>query len=208
MNERQRDWSRPSRRAFLGGVGASTVVLAGCLGGGSSEGSESVPVRGDPEADVTLEVYEDFTCGHCQNYNAETFPTVEEQYLDPGLIRYEHRDYPFLSEESWAAVSAVREVYDEYGNDEFWSYKKELMAQGGDIQSNAPDIFGSVAQELDLDAESVQSAAADRAHDDSAEADKERGESLGVSGTPSFVVDGELADGAQDAFQTIDGKIQ
>lgn len=35
MNERQRAGRTLSRRTFLGGVGASTVALAGCLGGGN-----------------------------------------------------------------------------------------------------------------------------------------------------------------------------
>lgn len=208
MNERQRAGRRLSRRTFLGGVGASAVALAGCLGGGTAEGSENVPVRGDPDADVTLEVYEDFTCGHCQNYETQTFPQVQEAYLAPGLIRYEHRDYPFLSSQAWQAASAVREVYEENGNGSFWEYKSALMERGSEIESGAPDVFGSVAEELTLDADSIQTAATDRVHDDAAEADKERGESLGVGGTPSFVVDGELADGPQDAFQTIDEKIQ
>lgn len=208
MNERQRTGRALSRRTFLGGLGAGTVVLAGCLGGGTSEGSESVPVRGDPDADVTLEVYEDFTCGHCQTYETQTFPQVQESYLEPGLIRYEHRDYPFLSEEAWQASSAVREVYVEYGNEEFWTYKSALMERGSEIKSGAPDVFGTVAQELDFDAESIRSAAIDRVHDDAAEADKERGESLGVPGTPSFVVDGQLMDGQRAAFERINEEVQ
>jgi protein-disulfide isomerase len=208
MNERQRAGRTLSRRTFLGGVGASTVALAGCLGGGTAEGSENVPVRGDPDADVTLEVYEDFTCPHCQTYERETFPQVQEAYLDPGLIRYEHRDYPFLGPEAWQASSAVREVYEENGNDRFWEYKSALMARGGEIESGAPEVFGSVAEELTLDAESIQSAAADRVHDDAAEADKERGQSLGVNGTPSFVVDGQLMDGQRAAFERINEEVQ
>jgi len=208
MNERQRDGRNLSRRTFLGGVGASTVALAGCLGGGTAEGSENVPVRGDPDADVTLEVYEDFMCPHCQTYETETFPQVQEAYLEPELIRYEHRDYPFLGSEAWQASSAVREVYEEYGNDQFWAYKAALMERGGEIETGAPDVFGAVAEEMGLDAESVQSAAADRVHDDAAEADKERGQSLGVNGTPSFVVDGELMDGQRAAFERINEEVQ
>lgn len=208
MNERQRTGRGLSRRTFLGGLGAGTVVLAGCLGGGTADGSENVPVRGDPDADVTLEVYEDFTCPHCQTYEQETFPEVQDAYLEQGLIRYEHRDFPFLGGEAWQAASAVREVYDEYGNDQFWEYKSALMARGGEIETGAPDVFGSVAEEMTLESEPIRSAAADRAHDDAAEADKERGRSLGVNGTPSFVVNGELMDGQRAAFQRINEEVQ
>lgn len=208
MTDHRGSSALPSRRSFLGALGVGTVALAGCLSTDASDGSDEVAVRGDPDAEVTLEVYEDFLCDFCQSYNVETFPAIEEQYLEPGLIRYEHRDYPFLGDESWQAASALREVLTEYGNEECWAYKAELMAAGNRIESEAPDIFGSVAEEVGVDGETVQAAAVDRTHDDATEADRDRGQSLGVGGTPSFVVDGELMDDLNEAFQTIDESLQ
>lgn len=208
MTDRRSGGGFASRRAFLGSIAAGTVVLAGCLGGETSEGSENTPVRGDPDADVTLEVYEDFICPHCQQYNQQQFPTVQQQYLEDGRIRYEHRDFPFLSDVSWQAVSAVREVFEEHGSEEFWAYKAELMAAGGDLEPSAPGIFGDIANEMGLNGDAIQSAGVDRVHDSAAEADKSRGESLGITGTPSFVVNGELVDGLNQALQTVDSELQ
>jgi protein-disulfide isomerase len=211
MHEQRRASTALSRRALLGSLGAATVALAGCLGDDSSddpaESATGPPVRGDPEAEVTLEVYEDFLCGHCQQYNQEVLPTVEQEYLDPGLIRYEHRDYPFLTEESWQAASAAHEAFVAGGNEAFWPYKSALMAAGERLQRDAPEIFGTVAEQQDLRAEAIQSAATQRRHDGAAEADKQRADDLGIQGTPSFVVDGELLAGPQAAFQRIEEKL-
>lgn len=210
--------SRRSRRAFLGTLAAGSVVLAGCVGGddetenGDEEGengeSETAPdwppVRGDPEADITLEVYEDYTCPACHQYNELHFPAIEHEYLELELIRYEHRDFPFRVEQSWQAASAARKVFNEHGNDDFWAYKSELMAAGARVEDDAPDIFGEIGSNLSLDAEAIQNAATERSFDSGAESDRDRGEEFGVPGTPAFVVNGELADGLEDAISRID----
>lgn len=214
----------PSRRHFLGVLSAGAVALAGCTSGGDSspgddtnsddgpeqrdESPEWPPVLGDPEAEITLEVFEDFNCPHCQDYSTEQFPDVRSEYLDPELIRYEHRDLPIpVHESSWGAASAAREVYRLYGNEAFWAYKSELMSRGAGLSQNAPDIFGDIADQQNLDADAIQEAAESRAHDDSVRADRSRAVEYGVEATPGFVVDGEVVDGLAAAREAIDSKL-
>jgi len=70
------------------------------------------PVIVDPEADVVVQAFEDFTCGHCATYKLEHFPTIREEYIDPGEVRYEHWDFPIPVNETWAVpvASAARGV--------------------------------------------------------------------------------------------------
>lgn len=197
-----------SRRAFLGSTAAGSVVLAGCLGGGeASDGSTMVPVRGNADADVTLEVYEDLTCPACRTYSEDIFPTIDQQYLQTNAIRYEHRDFPFRNQVAWDAASAAREVYAEHGTDQFWEYKSALFDQQNRIETESPALFGEVAESLDLDGDSIESAGANRSHESESEADRERGEGLGVEGTPSFVVNGDIAGGLEHAFEIIDDEL-
>lgn len=215
-----RDTWNSSRRALLGAVAAGAVAVAGCSsqsdddtanqsGDDPSNGdapesetsdsepaaSSDPPVRGDPEAAVTLEVYEDFSCPHCRTYNVEQLPALAEAYLEPGRLRYEHRDFPFIDEQSWQAANAAREAYLHHGNEAFWAYKSELFARQSEVGSNAPEIFGQIATDLELDADRIQTAAEQRRHDDILQGDKARGERQGVPGTPAFVLDGELVEG-------------
>lgn len=210
MDERVR--STVSRRVFLTSVGAgAAVMLAGCTDGGEvANGSESAPVHGAPDAEVTLEVYEDFACSFCQDYNQNVFPALEAEYLDTGQLRYEHRDFPVVFDsgdrQSYQAASAAREVYENHGDEAFWSFKSRLMAEGDRIEADSPSLYGEIASELDLDADGIETAAANTIHEDETDADVERGRSLGVSSTPSFVLEeAEVQlESWQDLFEAIE----
>ena len=209
---------RPPRRVFLAGVAAGATALAGCSQGNPDEsdgdsGPETLesppdgpPVLGDADADITLEVFEDFNCPHCQDYNADGFPEIRSEYLDSEQIRYVHRDLPFIDPTSWQAASAAREVYRSYGTP-FWSYKSALMSERSRIKSGAPDVFGDVAAAESLDSEMIQQAGANRKHDQRLSEDRTRAEELGIPGTPGFVVDGVVMESIDDARQTIDDKL-
>lgn len=170
--------------------------------GTSDEETETraVPTRGDPTAPVTLEVYEDFTCPACRTYNEEVRPTLATEYLDPGTIRYEHRDFPFRNESAREAANGAREVFESAGNEAFWTFKATLFDRQQDIEGNAPTVFREIAAEMDLDAAAIETAAAEQTHADAVEADETRGDAAGVAGTPGFVVDGDLVspDGVDD----------
>jgi protein-disulfide isomerase len=211
------DRRQSSRRFFLGSVAAGTVALAGCSSGSGDESRndrekldqppEGPPVLGDPDAAITLEVFEDFNCPHCQDYSAEGFPEVKSAYLDSEQIRYVHRDLPFIHETSWQAASAAREVYREYGTEPFFAYTSALMSEGRGIRADAPEVFGEVARAEGLDNETIQQAGANRMHDERIREDRMRAEELGVQATPGFVVDGEVMGGLDDARETIDTKL-
>lgn len=181
-----------TRRQYLAGVTAGAVALAGCSA--ETGGAENVPVKGDPEASVTLEVYEDFACPACAAYNQQLLPQLEDEYLDSGQIRYEHRDFPFVAEpQSWQAASAAREVFASGDADAFWTFSLGVFEQQNRLRSGDTSLFAELADEVGVDGSAVESAGVDREYDEAAQADKQRGENLGVTGTPGFVIDGQIA---------------
>ena len=163
----------------------------------SDSGSDSLPapVKGDPDASVTLVVYEDFACPACAQYNAQVLPQIESEYLADGTIRYEHRDFPFVAEpESFQAASAARAVHNAAGDGAFWSYAAGLFGQQERLRGDAPALFADLATEQGLDGDAIRTAGVEREFEAAVLADKERGEELGVPGTPAFALDGELVD--------------
>ncbi|MEF8812785.1 MAG: thioredoxin domain-containing protein [Halovenus sp.] len=213
-----------TRREVLAGVAAGSAVLAGCLGGdgdgddgepsGSGDDSDAgddspadgsdVPVRGDPEATVALAVYEDYACPHCRDYVLNGSPELVEAYVEPGDIRYEHRDLPIpvADPESWEAASAAREMLARAGHDAFWDYAKRLYEEQSRLGTDTPELYAELATAIDdsVDGAAVRAAGVDRAHDDAVQADRERAVDLGAEGTPTFVLDGEIvASGYTDA---------
>lgn len=184
------------RREFLGGLSlAAATVAAGCLGGsGSGDGTTTVsdlppPVLGDPDADVTVEVYEDFSCPHCATYNEEVFPQLQETYLDPGTIRYEHHDFPIpVDDWSWPVASAARAVQDRQGDETFFAYAKRLFENAGLYSMT---LIADLAEEVGADPDAVRTAAEEETYRPVVEADREAGIERGVDATPTVFVDDE-----------------
>ncbi|ARS91659.1 DsbA family protein [Natrarchaeobaculum aegyptiacum] len=179
-----------TRRAFLGatalGLGAS---LAGCLG---SDEPPEPPVAGDPDADVTVTVYEDFSCPACRDFKLGAYPTLREEYLEPGLVRYEHRDFPVVDDSwSWYVPSAAREVYETDGNEAFWEFSSAIYEYQ---RQYSFDVIEEVADDLGLDGAGVREAAEDETHRDVIEADSSYGQSNGIQGTPTVLVDGQAVE--------------
>lgn len=181
-----------TRRTLLGTTAAAGlgVAGAGCLGG--SEAPEP-PVAGDPDADVTVAVYEDFACGGCRRFKENVYPVLEEEYLEPGTVRYEHRDFPLPIDDtwSWAVASAAREVFETEGNDAFWAFASEIYEHQ---PSYSYEAIATVATEIGADGETIREAAEEDAHRSTIEDNQSYGRSSGVGGTPSVVVDGDLLD--------------
>lgn len=201
--------TRTSRRAVLGAVAAT----AGCLGPSSDSSSPSgtvveslpAPVQGDPEADVTVMVFEDFSCPHCRDYSLEVLPDLEAEYVEPGVVRYEHHDFPIPVDGrwSWAAGGAARAVQDRVGDDAFFEYAGLLFENLGNYSM---DLVGSLAEQVGADPEAVRRAAETGTYRPVLEADRERGEDMGLDGTPEVYVDGEKTDGAD--FDTVAAAIE
>lgn len=229
---------RRSRRALLCGVGTGlTLALAGCQGGDGtgSDGTTTTPtprpggggdattttrtprprlptpVAGDPEADVTLAVYEDYACPHCANYNAEGYPNLRAAYVEPGQIRYEHHDLPIPVADpgSWEAANAARAVQDRQGDATFYDYAAGLFANSADIPSRGLELYADLATELELDGDAIRTAAENRAYRRTIRSDRQAGIEDGVSSTPTFQVNGEIvAEGwGGDTLSTVESAL-
>jgi len=210
------------RRAYL--VALGSAALAGCLGGGSGgDGSGSTPaggsggtrgtdsgstlpppVQGDPESSVTVMVFEDFSCPHCAHYEAEILPKIESSYVEPGKIRYEHRDFPIpvSPQWSWPVASAAREVQVAAGDAAFFAFARACFSNQSDYSL---DLLGSLAEKQGVDAARVRTAAKEQTHRSTVEGDRQFGESLGLQGTPQVYVNRKRLDTYD--FETVSAAI-
>jgi protein-disulfide isomerase len=192
------DASTPvNRRTVLASAAAGVGSFAGCLGGGGSDGGDTElqpPTKGAANAGVTLEVYEDFACPHCRTYNMEGLPEIESAYLDPGVIRYEHRDLPLpvLDPQSWRAHNAARSVQSRHGDEAFWEFAAGIFRNQSELNDGDLALFERLGDDLGFDGAAIRSDAANRTFDDVIEADRSRAKDLDVGGTPAFVLDGEI----------------
>ena len=149
-----------TRRSLLAaGATVGVVGVAGCSGGGGGGGSNQIdtgqydcdlsepsdpdldyrPTLGNPDADVTVQVFEDFTCGHCASYTTDHFPTIREEYVDTGDVHYQHWDFPIPVNEQWAVpvASAARGVGVRNGDEAFFEFAATAYESQGNYSGEA-----------------------------------------------------------------------
>lgn len=223
------------RRTLLRGVAVgATGLVAGCLGGGGSQGGQGgggnqggsggqsggggqltptgptvdslpAPVQGDPNADVTVMVFEDYACPHCREYEANDLPKLEQHYVQPGTIRYEHHDFPIPVDPywSWVAASAARGVQDHVGDAAFFTYTSRLF-QNQDRYSL--DLLASLASDVGADGEAIRTAGANLTYKPVIQADRQKGLQMNLDGTPEVYVNGQKT--ADHGYDTIASAIE
>lgn len=159
------------------------------------DGSE--PSRGPEDAKVTIVVFSDFQCPFCARVRP-TLDRVVQTYGQDVRIVWRNLPLPFHEHAKPAAALAM-EAFRQRGDEGFWAAHDLLFLNQRALTSDDLRRYGN---ELGLEPQGV-SAALGGAHDASIQADIELAESVGVRGTPGFVINGEQLMGAQpfDAFE-------
>ena len=148
---------------------------------------------GDPDAPVTVEVWEDFQCPYCQRFTFEVKPQIVEQYLETGDVRLVFRNLAFLGNEShWAALAAALAA----DQNRFWQMHDYLFSnfQGAESGGYHIDRLLEMGENAGLDMEVFREGLAiDAARERFAALDAEAREdavALGINATPTVVVNG------------------
>ena len=131
-----------------------------------------------------LEVVEfsDFQCPYC----AQARPVVDSLLAaHPGQVRHVYRHYPLPMHEY--AARAAQASIEAQRQGRFWPYHDRLF-ENQQALSDA-DLVGH-AEWLGLDADSFERALAGNVHQARMHEDMELGRSLGVTGTPTFFLNG------------------
>ncbi|MEW5987908.1 MAG: thioredoxin domain-containing protein [Chloroflexota bacterium] len=162
----------------------------------SEEGTIS---RGAAEAQVTIIEFSDYQCPYCQRHSAETLPQIISQMVDTGRVRYVFKDFPLDSIHPDARSAAVaahcaneQEAYWEM-HDLLFGRQSEWAGQG----ANANEVYKGFATELSLDPEAFASCLVSGRYDAVIQASVDEGRALGVSGTPTFFINGFPVSGAR-----------
>ncbi|MFN8217444.1 MAG: Na+/H+ antiporter NhaA [Solirubrobacterales bacterium] len=149
-------------------------------------------VRGDPEGVVTLVEYADFECPYC----GRAEPTIREllaSHRRDGL-RYVFRHLP-LSDVHPHAQLAAEASEAAHAQGAFWPMHDMLMEHQGELDL---DDVRRYAEELDLDGERLEDDVRHRRFRQRVAEDVASADASGVSGTPTFFVNGRRHHGVYD----------
>jgi protein-disulfide isomerase len=163
------------------------------------------PVRGNPDAKVTIVNYDDFECPFCARMHSTLMTEILPQYGDKVKIIY--KDYP-LSMHPWAkhAANNANCLAKESGPG-YWEFADYVHANQRAINGSQKDVQNSFNEldHLTLDigkkngADTARLQACIKAQPDAVlKASITEGDSIGVNATPTVFVNGERLEGAVD----------
>jgi protein-disulfide isomerase len=154
------------------------------------------PAKGDENAPVVIVEFSDFQCPFCERWAQETLPQLTQTYIDTGKVKLVYRDFPLSSihPEAQKAAEAAECARDQ---GKFWEYHDTLFENRMDWTGVGAAKFKQYSADLGLDTNAFDDCLDSDKYKDEVLNDLNAGGSVGVTGTPTFFINGKKLVGAQ-----------
>jgi len=163
------------------------------------------PVEGDAKAPVTIIEFSDFQCPFCGKFFKDTLPQLRNEYIKTGRVKLVYRDYPLDFHPYAQKAAEAADCADEQGK--FWQMHDKLFDNQDAITASELKKY---AADLGLDTAKFNNCLDTSKYEQEVKKDLADGNTIGVSGTPAFFINGISVSGAQpySVFkQIIDGEL-
>jgi len=151
---------------------------------------------GSPDAALRIMELSDFGCGYCRKFHEETFPVLQEEYMDAGTVLWKyipvvtgmfpHGELAALAGECAGEQNAFEGMMEQLFRDQpAWKSSSDAL----------PLLFGYAAQ-LGLNTDQFRSCLEEERPGERLATGKRLARMLGLRGTPSFVINGYPVQGA------------
>ena len=213
-DERRAAKRRKTRMLWAAGVAAVAAVAVLIVAGGVLRGDDKVQtvsaaqrdgrVLGETSAPVIITAWEDFQCPVCKAANTSVLSQIIEEYVDSGKAQLQYRYFSFLGDESVRAAEAAEAAA---AQGKFWEYHDALFTYQGAENSGAfsDDRLTQLAQLVGLDVPAFEASLDSGEYEGVVQAELDEGRDRGVTGTPTFFINGERVDDWRDidAFRAL-----
>jgi protein-disulfide isomerase len=158
------------------------------------------PSLGSADAPVVIVEFSDFQCPFCGRFSAETFPLIKENYIDTGKVRLVYRDLPLPFHPDAQETAEAAECADDQGK--FWEYHDAIFENQDSLDTTSLKQY---AKDIGLNTEDFNSCLDSGKHTQEVKKDFSDAGAAGVTGTPTFFINGIKVVGAQpySVFQQI-----
>ncbi len=175
------------------------MTFQGIQGGLTEEG---FPYLGSLDAGVVLTEFTDFYCSHCRDYVLGSAGSILADYVATGQVRYVLHHYSNGSSQSLQATDAAMCAADQglYFQFQHAFFENPIAAR---------EDFIALARELGLDEDEFLACWDASRHRAALMQHIQTGRALGVSGTPSFIINDQLvvANRPDDVRRTIENEL-
>ena len=158
--------------------------------------TQGKPVRGPKDAKVTIVEYSDFQCPYC----ARAHQTISEQVMKEydGKVKLVYKNYP-LPFHPWAEPAAVAAAcaFDQ-DPDAFWKLYDYFFTNQQQLNpQNVKEKATEALKGTKVNMEKWNDCVDNKKTLERIKADMAEGQTVGVSGTPAFIINGRKISGAQ-----------
>ena len=143
-----------------------------------------VPLRGSPDAVVTLIEFSDYECPFCLRHFQQTMPEIERSYISTGKVLYAFRDWP-VDELHPQAIRAHVAAHCAGEQNKYWEMHARLFSPAG---THTPERLRALAQELGIDVGAFDQCAASDRPSEAIRATSRQAVEFGATGTPVFFI--------------------
>ena len=161
------------------------------------------PVKGNENAKVTIVEFSDFECPFCGKFYQDAYPQIVKEYIDTGKAKLYYRHYPL----SFHPRAVPLALASECANDQnaFWKMHDKIFDNTATVSTSTDETIKQWATELGLDMNTFNNCFDNKTHQSKVDGDFADGGAVGVSGTPTFYINGKQLVGAQPfaAFKAI-----
>ena len=155
-------------------------------------------ILGSDTAPVTIVEYADFQCPQCENFDAVQWPSVYEQLIATGKLRWVYRDWPIDGLHSHTRLAShAAACADEQGK--FWQMKQKLYNYQASWAFGTWQMgkFREYAKGAGVNVDQWEGCMESAKYAGRIQASSEEGARLGVNSTPSFLIGGRIYAGVQ-----------
>lgn len=194
-----------TRRAALSVAAAIAIAACSQAGGqtatpasGEEAGIEGRFVEkgieyGSPDAPVTLVEYASLTCGHCKDFHEDVMPTIKQDYVKTGKVKFVFREFPTppvqIALVGFATARCAGEARHMAVLDDFFASQNEIFE--ATRAGMAEPTLKALAARHGLSEDQFQTCIGDLDIRRQIAASIEAGEADGVNSTPSLFLNGE-----------------
>jgi len=140
--------------------------------------------KGSDRARVAIIEFTDFECTYCLGFVTETLPQLDKDYVSTGKVKYFFRNLP-LTNGHPNAFRAAEAGHCAGEQGKFWQAHDRFFANQNKLN---PNDFVPHARALGMDGLKFDDCLKSGKYDEGIKKDIEEAQSLGIEGTPAFLI--------------------
>jgi protein-disulfide isomerase len=146
---------------------------------------EGRPILGETNATLTMIEFSDYQCPFCQSFASNTFPRIEQEYIQTGRLKYYSFNFPLNGHVN--AEIAARAALCANDQGKFWEMHQSLFSRPNGQNLTRENLI-NMAEVLRIDRVGFQECLDMGEHSDEVARDSASGEKAGVQGIPCFLL--------------------